>query len=179
MRCTTPPEPSPVEIDHSELPKSMSSEAPVNRIHWLKTNLERKCVFAAHPGSDTNTTENKYDRVLLLSENSGFWIDRLHKVKFSHKSSYNPREGVSVYRKSKDGGDLNWIPSHQNYGMVDENYYNSLTKAGISVEVAELPQAPHGSASGVTNELVQALFTQLEMAACGVAPAVLAAFDCV
>ena len=176
VRCTTPPEPSSVEIDHSELPKSMSSEAPVNRIHWLKTNLERKCVFAAHPGSDTNTTENKYDRVLLLSENSGFWIDRLHKVKFSHKSSYNPREGVSVYRKSKDGGDLNWIPSHQNYGMVDENYYNSLTKAGISVEVAELPQAPHGSASGVTNELVQALFTQLEMAACGVAPAVLAAF---
>ena len=172
--CATPLKPSPVEIGHSELPKSMSSEAPVNRMHWLKTKLERNCVFAAHPGSDTNLTENKYDRVLLLSEDSGLWIKGLHKVKFSHKSSYNPRESVSVYRKSKDG-DLNWIPSHQNYGM-DENYYKSLTEAGISVEVAELPQAPHESASGVTNELVQALFTQLEMAACGVAPAVLAAF---
>jgi hypothetical protein len=105
-----------------------------------------------------------------------WWLWWLRRTAFSRRDSYTYRTDEVVYRVGGDARQsFNWFPGGSTYGM-EAGKLSAYIDFGVAAHVREITAAPREPTfdAQVQQAAIQ-LYTQLEAAAYGVAPAVFAA----
>ena len=145
----------------------------------LSTLGSKRGVLAGLPAIAGLSTKPQ-DRLLPLPEravagHAWWWLWWLRRTAFSRRDSYTYRTGEIMYRVGGDASQsFDWFPSGSTYG-TNPGTLSAFLDFGLSVHVREIAPAPlePGFDAQVQHAAMQ-LFSQLEAAAHGIAPAVFA-----
>ena len=166
----------------SRKPKSMPFS------DWINDTLVRcRGVLGALPrnvwpasATEADTTVGRIvamDAVRAIGR-SWWWLWRLHSSEYQQKTAYTIDDWTCVYHTDGlEAAENEWLPANTDYdALVLQEGFDRITLAGFAVTVRYVPPPPKGAAGTLDKmpALHQRMLLELEAAATGCGPAVLA-----
>jgi len=155
---------------------------------WIEDTLVRcRGVLSALPRNVWPTTAGEADttlgRIVALDAaraigRSWWWLWRLHASEYQQKTAYTTDDWTCVYHTDGlEASENSWLPANTDYDtLVLQEGFDRITLAGFAVTVRFVPP-PIGGVNGTLDKLPalnQRMLLELEAAATGCGPAVLA-----